>query len=99
MSGVININFRQIWYIDVKGSGWVSLELSVILSQTVGRSDMRVTPYTSVLTLAKLKYFMFKAKDERTKNYKVALLLITQGDIQRHSSTKVNPDRPIQNFD
>ena len=95
MSGVININFRQIWYIDVKGSGWVSLELSVILSQTVGR----LTPYTSVLTLAKLKYFMSKAKDERTKNYKVALLLITQGDIQRHSSTKVNPDRPIQNFD
>ena len=30
---VININFPQIWYFEVKGTGWVGLELSVILAQ------------------------------------------------------------------
>ena len=44
----------------MKGAGWVGLELSVILTLTVGRVDMWVTPYTGILTLAKLKYFMFK---------------------------------------
>ena len=37
------------------------------------------------------------------RRYKVALLLITQGDIQRIeqkiSSAKVEPDQPKQNFD
>ena len=56
----MNINFWQIWHFDVKGAGWVGLELSVILTLTVGRVDMWVTPYTGILTLAKLKYFMFK---------------------------------------
>ena len=37
---VININFPQIWYFEVKGTGWVGLELSVILAQIVGRLDM-----------------------------------------------------------
>ena len=37
---VININFPQIWHFEVKGAGWVGLELSVILTQTVGRFDM-----------------------------------------------------------
>ena len=37
---VININFPQIWDFEVKGTGWVGLELSVILAQTVGRLDM-----------------------------------------------------------
>ena len=43
------------------------------------------------------------SKDIVLRHYKVALLLITQGDIesveQEISSTKVKPDRPIQNFD
>ena len=36
------------------------MELSVILTQTVGIFHMRVTSYTGILTLATLKYFMFK---------------------------------------
>ena len=60
MSQVISIHFRQIWHSDVMGTGWVGLELSIILTQTVGRFDMRVTPYTGILTLKKLKYFMSK---------------------------------------
>ena len=48
-----------------EGTGWVGLERNVILIQTVGRFDMWVTPYTSILTLAKLKYFM--SKDVSTK--------------------------------
>ena len=36
----INMGFRQIWHFDVKGTGWVGLQLSVILTQTVGRFDM-----------------------------------------------------------
>ena len=54
----MNIDFWQIWHFDVSGTGWVGLELSVILTQTVGRFDVRVTPYTGILTLAKLRYFM-----------------------------------------
>ena len=36
----ININFWLIWQFDVKGTGWVGLELSIIFMQTVGRLDM-----------------------------------------------------------
>ena len=84
--------------------GRVGLELSFILMQTIGRFDMWVTPYTGIQTLAKLKYFMSKDLSTKTyTKYKVALLLITQGDIQSMeqeiSSVKVKPDRPIQNFD
>ena len=41
---VINIDFWQIWHFDGKGTGWVDVELSVILAQTVLRFDMWVTP-------------------------------------------------------
>ena len=37
---VININFWQIWYFDVKGTGWLVVILNVILAQTVGKFDM-----------------------------------------------------------
>ena len=37
---VININFWQIWNFDVKYTGWVGLQLSVILTQTVGRFNI-----------------------------------------------------------
>ena len=40
MSEVINVDFWQIWDFDVKGTGWVSLELSIIFEQTVGKFDM-----------------------------------------------------------
>ena len=30
---VININFCQIWLLDVKGTGWLGLQLSTILAQ------------------------------------------------------------------
>ena len=43
-----------------EGTGWMGLELSIIFMQTVRRSDMWVGPYTGILTLAKLKYFMTK---------------------------------------
>ena len=66
MSEVINIDFRQIWHFDVKGTGWVGLELSIIMTQTVGKFDMSLTPYTSILTLAKLKYFMTKDLSTKT---------------------------------
>ena len=36
----ININFWLIWQFDVKGTGWVGLELSIIFMQNVGRLDM-----------------------------------------------------------
>ena len=35
---VMNIDFSQIWHFEVKVTGWVGLELSVILTQAVGRS-------------------------------------------------------------
>ena len=35
---VIDIDFWQIWYFDFKSTGWVGLQLSIIL--TVGRFDM-----------------------------------------------------------
>ena len=37
---VINIDFVQICHFDVKGSGWVGLELSIVLAQAVGRFDI-----------------------------------------------------------
>ena len=37
---VINIDFPQIRHFEVKDTGWVDLELSVILTQTVGRFDV-----------------------------------------------------------
>ena len=65
ISEVVNIDFWQIWHFDVKGTGWVVLELSIIFMQIVRRFDMWVTPYIAILTLAKLKYFM--SKDLGTK--------------------------------
>ena len=49
------------------GTRWVGLELefSIIFMRTVGRFNMWVTPYTGILTLANLKYFM--SKDLSTK--------------------------------
>ena len=41
---VININFWEIQHFDAKGTDWVGLQLSVILTQTVGRFEMRVIP-------------------------------------------------------
>ena len=49
----------------MKGTGWVGLKLSIIFMQTVGRVNMLMTPYTSILPLAKLKCFM--PKDLSTK--------------------------------
>ena len=40
MPEVVKIDFSQIWHFEEKGAGWVSLERSVILTQTVGRFDM-----------------------------------------------------------
>ena len=40
ISEVIDIDFWQIWHFDGKGTGWVGLELSIILTQTVERFDM-----------------------------------------------------------
>ena len=37
---VININFWEIWYFDIKDTGWVDLQLRVILTQIVGRFNM-----------------------------------------------------------
>ena len=77
------------------------MELNIIFTQTVGRFDMRVTPYIGILTLAKLKHFM--SKTYVLRHYKVALMLITQGDIlsveQKKSSAKVKSDMPIQKFE
>ena len=38
----MSINFWQIWHFDVKGTGWVGLELelSIIFMQTLERFDM-----------------------------------------------------------
>ena len=40
MSELMNIDFWQIWHFDVKGTGWVGLELSIIFMRTVGRFNM-----------------------------------------------------------
>ena len=101
MPEVINIDFTHIWHFEAKSTGWVGLELNVILTQTVGRFDMWVTHYTSILTLAKLKYFM--SKDLVLRHYKLVLLLITQGEIQSIEqeilSAKVKPDpKTLQNY-
>ena len=42
ISEVKNIDFWQIWHFDVKGTGWVGLELelSIIFMQTGGRFHM-----------------------------------------------------------
>ena len=99
MSEVISIDFLHIRHLDVKGTEGMGSERSLILTQTMGRFDTWVSPYTDTLTLAKLKYFVFD--DLSTK--KVALLLKTRGNIQSMeqeiTSAKVKPDRPIQNFD
>ena len=58
ISDVINIGFLQIWHFDV--TGWVGLDFGFILMQIVGGFEIWMTPYTGILTLAKLKYFMFK---------------------------------------
>ena len=57
----MNIDFLQIWYFEV-----VALELSIILTQTVGRFNIRVTPYSGILTLAMLKYLMSKNLSTKT---------------------------------
>ena len=36
----MNINFWQIWHFEVKGTGLVGMQLSVVLTQTVGRFDI-----------------------------------------------------------
>ena len=54
----MNIGFWQIWHFDM--TGWVGLALSFILTETVGRFDMSVIPYTGILILVNLKYFMSK---------------------------------------
>ena len=36
----INISFWQIWHFDIKGTGWVGLQLGIVLMKTVGRFDM-----------------------------------------------------------
>ena len=101
ISEVINIDFRQIWHFDMKGTGWVGLERCIIFTQTMWSFDMWVVPYTGILKLAKLNISYIKTYVLR--HYKVSLLLITQRDIQSVeqgiSSAKVKPDRPIQNFD
>ena len=64
ISEVTNIGFWQICHFDV--TEWLGLELSVILTQTVGRFDMWVTPYAGILTLARLKDLMFKGLSTKT---------------------------------
>ena len=61
----MKFRFLAMWYFDVKGTGWVGLELTIIFTETVGRFSMWVTPYTGILTLIKLKYFI--SKDLSTK--------------------------------
>ena len=101
ISEVVNIDFWQIWHFDVKGTGWVVLELSIIFMQIVRRFDMWVTPYIAILTLAKLKYFM--SKDLGTKTLWSCTAANNTGHIQSIKqeilSAKVKPGRPIQNFD
>ena len=60
ISEVVNIDFRQIWHFDVKGTGWVGLKLSVILRQTVGRFDMWVTPYAKKIEAQVQKWMSYK---------------------------------------
>ena len=36
----MSVDFRQFWQFDVKGTGCVGLELSVILTQTLERIDV-----------------------------------------------------------
>ena len=85
----------------MKGTAWVGLELSIIFTQTVGRFDLRVTPYTGKLTLAKLKFFM--SKDLSTKTVQNCTADNNTSRIQsveqKISPAKVKPDRPIQSFD
>ena len=40
------------WFSILTGwlTGWVGLELSVILTQAVGRFDVKMTPYTGIYT-------------------------------------------------
>ena len=40
----INIHFWQMWHFDVKGTWWVGMQLSVILTETVERFNMWVAP-------------------------------------------------------
>ena len=42
---VINIGFWLIWHSDAKGTGWVDLQLTIILMLTVGRFHMWMVPY------------------------------------------------------
>ena len=87
--------------IDLKGTEWVGLELNIILTQTVGRFNKWVTPYTGILTLEKLKYFMYKDLSSKTLKSCTAANN-TRRDIQSVEqeilSAQVKPDRPIQNF-
>ena len=57
---VMNINFWQILHFDVKGTGWLGLELSII----VGRFDMWVTPYTEGLYPSTFADFRFSWRIE-----------------------------------
>ena len=62
-----------------------------------------MTPSTGILTLEKLTYFVSPDLGNKDLSTKVALLLITQGNIQTVEQeilpVKVKPDRPMQNFD
>ena len=64
---------------------------------------MWVTPYTGILALEKLTYFVSKDLGTKDLGTKIVLLLITQGNAQSMEqeilSAKIKPDRPIQNFD
>ena len=76
ISEVINIDFWRIWHFDVKGTGWVDLEHTVILTQSVRRFDMSVTPLFCLKTWASFKsdvlvkigpkrYYLLLAKESR----------------------------------
>ena len=77
---VMNIDFPQIWHFEVKGTGWVGLELSIISTQNVGRFYLWVTRSTGILTLAKLKYFMSKILSAKT-----LLSCTSANNTRRHS--------------
>ena len=64
----------------MQGTGWVDLELSIILTLTVEKSDMWETPYVDILTLTKLKYFMSK-----NLNTKVLKSCTAANNTMRHS--------------
>ena len=76
----------------------MGVELSIDFWQTVGRykSDF-LHRYTNI---GKAEIFL---KTKEPRQYKIALLLITQGGIQSVEqeilSAKVKPDGPIQNLD